>query len=77
MAGHRFPLRRCGARSPELPSKSFSIFALGVFATPGTISVANAQDEDGADKGLHIDEIIVTSRKREESVFDIPVAVTA
>ena len=44
---------------------------------PGTISVANAQDEDGADEGLHIDEIIVTSRKREESVFDIPVAVTA
>jgi iron complex outermembrane receptor protein len=56
---------------------SISMFALGLAAVPGTISVANAQDEDGADDGLHIDEVIVTSRKREESLFDIPVAVTA
>jgi iron complex outermembrane receptor protein len=58
-------------------SSSFSVLALGIFAVPGTVSVANAQDDDGAKKTLGIEEIIVTSRKREESVFDIPVAVTA
>jgi iron complex outermembrane receptor protein len=58
-------------------SSSFSVLALGTFAVPGIVSVANAQDDDGATKSLGIEEIIVTSRKREESVFDIPVAVTA
>ena len=57
-------------------SLSFSLLALGIVAVPGTVSVAIAQDSDAQD-GLTIEEIIVTSRKREESLFDIPVAVTA
>ena len=44
---------------------------------PGTISNASAQDNDADEGALEIEEIIVTSRKREESLFDIPVAVTA
>jgi len=49
---------------------------LGILAVPGTVAVANAQDDDGAKKSPGSEEIIVTSRKREKSVFDIPVAVT-
>jgi iron complex outermembrane receptor protein len=56
---------------------SFSIFAVGMFAVPGLVSEANAQDSAADDNALVIDEVIVTSRKREESLFDIPVAVTA
>ena len=56
---------------------SVSIFALGVFAIPGTISVANAQDDAADDGGpLMIDEIIVTSRKREERLLDAPLTIT-
>lgn len=55
---------------------SGSILAMAMFVAPGAISVASAQDDEAKD-GLKLDEIIVTSRKREESLFDIPVAVTA
>jgi len=54
-----------------------SVVALGMFAVPGAISIASAQDDDESDDARRLDEIIVTSRKRDESVFDIPVAVTA
>jgi iron complex outermembrane receptor protein len=62
--------------SKNLLRLASSIFAMGLFAVPGTIAVANAQDDE-AQNGLVIDEVIVTSRKREESLMDIPVAVTA
>ena len=55
---------------------SCSIFATGMFVAPGAISIASAQEDQAEDK-LSIEEIIVTSRKRDESLFDIPVAVTA
>jgi iron complex outermembrane receptor protein len=54
-----------------------SVIALGMFAVPGAISIASAQDDDESDDARRLDEVIVTSRKREESVFDIPVSVTA
>jgi iron complex outermembrane receptor protein len=54
-----------------------SIATAALFAGPGAISIANAQDDDESDDSLRIDEIVVTSRKREESLFKIPVSVTA
>ena len=54
-----------------------AILAVGVFAIPGAASVANAQNAAADDDAFVIDEVIVTSRKREESLFVIPVAVTA
>jgi hypothetical protein len=52
-------------------SSSFLVLALGVFAVPGTVSVAYAQDDDGAKKSIGIEEIIVTSRKREDAADDL------
>ena len=54
-----------------------SVVSLGIFAVPGAISVASAQDDDESDGERRLEEIIVTSRKREESLFEIPVSVTA
>lgn len=54
-------------------TKLLASAALGVAMLPG---VALAQ-EAGADDGANADEIIVTARKREERLQDVPVAVTA
>jgi iron complex outermembrane receptor protein len=50
---------------------------MAVFVIPGAISTASAQEDDEAEDKLVLDEIIVSSRKRDESLFEIPVAVTA
>lgn len=52
-----------------------STTALAVLATGGIANSANAQDQDQDSVG--IDQIIVTARKREESLQDIPIALTA
>jgi iron complex outermembrane recepter protein len=52
-----------------------SSIALSTFATLPT--VAFAQDEAAADEGENNGEIIVTARRREESLLDVPVAITA
>ncbi|NQV86251.1 MAG: TonB-dependent receptor [Woeseiaceae bacterium] len=46
-------------------------------AVPGAIPTARAQDVAEKSDSLRIDEIVVTSRKRDESLFEIPVSVTA
>ena len=43
-----------------------SIVTAALFAGPGAISTAYAQDDEPERGALSIDEIIVTSRKREE-----------
>ncbi len=52
-----------------------SSIALGAFAAAP--SMAFAQDEAVADEGEDSGEIIVTARRREESLLDVPVAITA
>ena len=71
-----------GGKKMIASSRLISVFttALGMAALlvgPGTISNAGAQGNEADDDALQIEEIIVTSRKREESLFDIPVSVTA
>ena len=59
------------------PKLMCSFAAMGLFTVPGLVSVASAQGGESAEDRRALEEIIVTSRKREESLFDIPVAVTA
>lgn len=42
---------------------------------PGQVLVA--QETNGADEGVHIEQIVVTARRREESLQDVPVSITA
>jgi len=53
-------------------SAGVSAFALGVFTT-----AAPVQPVFGADSDPIIEEIVVTSRRRDESVQDVPLSVTA
>jgi outer membrane receptor protein involved in Fe transport len=46
--------------------------SLGLFALPGI-----AAAEEASNTGTYLEEVIVTATKREESVQDIPIAVTA
>ncbi|MGI9248935.1 MAG: hypothetical protein ACR2QI_07950, partial [Woeseiaceae bacterium] len=54
------------------PLSALSMASAAVFAVP---NVAEAQE--GADSGLVLEEIIVTSQRREESMQDVPVSVSA
>jgi len=45
--------------------------AFGAISTP-----ALAQDEPAAEEAVAVDEVVVTVRRREESLLDVPVAVT-
>ena len=54
--------------------RTIQLAALAAASAAGT--VAYAQSSDGAQRGT-IDEIVVTARKREESIQDVPLAVTA
>ena len=54
-----------------LPVLGFSIFTL---AAVGGVNSLQAQSLDGA---AAIEEIVVTARKREESLQDVPLSVTA
>ena len=47
-----------------------TIVAMGL----GTTGLAVAQDQNDADDSLVFEEVIVTATKREESIFDVPVA---
>ncbi len=47
-----------------------------ILATLSTPMAVQAQDEDSAEDSL-FEEVIVTATKREESIFDVPVAVSA
>ena len=53
-----------------------TLVALGMFAVPGAIQSATAQDDASRDEERMIDEIIVTSRKREERLLDAPLTIT-
>jgi iron complex outermembrane recepter protein len=62
-------------KSPLIRAALFASISLGAMtALPAT---AIAQDEAVVDEGEGGDEIIVTARRREESLQDVPVAVTA
>ena len=52
--------------------KSYLAIVLGIFVAGGGISPTFAQDEDA----ISLEEIIVTGRKREESLQDIPVSIS-
>ncbi|HLF32217.1 MAG TPA: hypothetical protein VI566_14475, partial [Xanthomonadales bacterium] len=43
----------------------------------GLSQSALAQDDTAQSDGFTLDEIIVTSTKREESIYDVPIAITA
>ena len=53
-----------------------TLIVLGMFSVPGAIRTASAQDDAPDDAALMIDEIVVTSRKREERLLDVPVTIT-
>lgn len=62
--------------------KNMSLNTLGKLSVAGAIAVANigpsqAQDSASSGPGLALEEIVVTARKREESLQDTPISVTA
>ena len=59
-----------------MPRLLCSVVALGMFAVPGAISIASAQDDDERDAAPMLDEITVTARKREERLLDAPLTIT-
>ena len=60
-------------KSPLIRAALFASISIGAFAA--LPSAAMAQDETAADEDNG--EIIVTARRREESLQDVPIAVTA
>ncbi len=50
---------------------------VGLVCILATVGGSNALHAQGADGALAIEEIVVTARKREESLQDVPLAVTA
>ncbi len=58
--------------APSLSALSLSI-AAAITVSPNT---AFAQDDSSASSAL-LEEIVVTARKREESILDVPIAITA
>ena len=53
------------------------LMAASAVATLAWSGTAQAQDAQPAAEADQVDEIVVTARKREERLFDVPVAVTA
>jgi len=58
------------------------VFALAIFIVsstlfvgPGAVQIANAQDEQESN-ALSLDEVVVTARKREERLLDIPLTIS-
>lgn len=59
-------------------TKKLGVSLLSLTAAMAASNVAMAQDpQGGASEPARLDEIIVTATKRPESLFDVPVAVTA
>jgi iron complex outermembrane receptor protein len=50
-----------------------SIAALGLGSNP----IALAQDDDDSTQSVYLEEVLVTATRREESIYDVPVAVSA
>lgn len=69
------PLGRRKFRAVQSPKAVCLSLAIGILAFGSTTDEALAQDT-GANK-LAIEEIIVTARKKDESIQDVPMAVTA
>jgi iron complex outermembrane receptor protein len=54
-----------------------TVATTAMFVGPGAIQYASAQeDEEAQDSNLAIDEVIVTARKREERLLDIPLTIS-
>ena len=58
-------------------NKSILLFAFAFFALMATNQQSLAQDTASSAAPLGVEEILVTARKRSESIQDVPVAVTA
>lgn len=50
--------------------------ALGAFAQSGAPGNTNSNDQTSAENGRNVDEIVVTSRRREELAQEVPIPVT-
>ena len=65
-------------RSSLMAATALSLAAPMAFVAPGEARAAEASStSEAADNGLQIKEVIVTSRKREESIQKVPIAMTA
>ena len=51
-----------------------SIFAVSIFASTGLLAQTS---DDGSEFSNELEEVIVTSRKKEETLQDVPFAVAA
>lgn len=60
------------SRSGILPALFMALAASG-----WPVDAVRAQDDDSAQPGAALEEVIVTARRREESLMDTPVAITA
>jgi iron complex outermembrane receptor protein len=61
-------------------SRVWSVIVSGAMLPIGNASVAVAQNAGAAvsnDPGLHLEEIVVTARKQEERLQDVPISITA
>ena len=57
--------------------KAAVVAAVVCFVAPVGMPQAYAQDESSSDDSSRIEEIVVTARKREESLLEVPLAITA
>lgn len=56
----------------------YRLFSIAISVVSlGAASEINAQEQESSDDGLLLEEVFVTATKREESIFDVPVAVSA
>ena len=64
-------------RQPETPllKRLGTVIATAIFATSGGVTLA--ADETTKQGEPYIEEIIVTAEKREESILDVPMSMTA
>ena len=60
----------------HLKPKKLSFAISAVLAAPAGVAMAQVQDQDAADN-LVLEEVLVTARKRTESLMDIPQSIQA
>ena len=70
--GFRYQRRRCRAAEPPPVALLSSRFFRSVFITAAPIAAA-----DDVEIPLALEEVLVTARKREENLQNIPIAVSA